>query len=119
MKTIHTVAFVLGCLALSMLAVACASQAQLDAGHELIAVTAKVSDPASPAGTALSPEEELELRASYDRLQGAEGLNWSQVGAAALGSLALLFPALRYLPNRFILGTAPDPDVKRVAGLPS
>lgn len=114
-----TVLYVLACIAACALVVACASQAQFDAGHELSAAMVAATDAAGPGGATVTPEEEAHIGDLYGRLRDAEGVDWSQVGAGVLGSLGVLFPALRLIPNRWILGGAPDADVKRAAGLPA
>jgi len=99
-------------------AISCLSQPQFDAGRELAQAAVTATDPASPGGAAVTTDEEAYLKLAYERLRGAEGYDWGQLGTSVLASLAAVFPALRLLPSRLFLGTAPDPDVQRAAGLP-
>jgi len=115
-KAILLSLYVVACFSAGALTVSCLSQGQFDAGRELAAAATEATDPAGPGGSTITPEEEARLSSLYTTLKGSEGVDWQQLGATVLASLATVFPALRFLPSRYILGTQPDPDVKRVAG---
>lgn len=102
-------------LALVLFCVACASQAQVDAGHALAEATVRATDPTSDGGAAITPDEEAQIRALYADLVGAEGIDWREVGGGVVASLALLFPALRLLPNRFFLGNKEGAALDKLA----
>lgn len=114
-----TTLYVLSCLALCLLAVSCASEPQIQAARDVAAVVLAATDPAGPGGAAITAEEEAGIAEAFARARSAEGMNWREVGAGAVAALATVIPALRLLPSRWILGSAPDPDVKRAAGLPA
>lgn len=46
-----------------------------------------------------------------------EGFDWATVGAAAGTALLAMFPMLRYVPNRYLIGQAEADAVDKAAGI--
>lgn len=105
-------AYVLSLVGLTMLAISCASQAQFDAGHELAAAAVAATDPSSPGGADVTPEEQEHITTLYGKLKDAEGIDWKQLAATVGAGVAALIPGLRYglpfilarIPNEHIIG---------------
>lgn len=117
-KIAFTTAYVLVCLAFATLVASCTgagmspeqNSAMIDL-QESIAFIVKDG--------IFEPKELEELAAKIEALRAAPagpGLA-TTIGAAAGTALLAMFPILRAIPNRFILGSSPDPEVARVAGL--
>lgn len=117
-NTLGIVLYVLALIAATALFVSCASESQIKATSDLSTAIG-----AATADGVVTIDEEAVIAEKVEALKDAPGIDWSTVGAA-LGATALgAFPALRLLlpliPNRHILGSEPDADVKRAAGLPA
>lgn len=113
MKSLPLLLVALVLLLLALLVHSCNSPAQANAAHEL----AETIERATADGIVTQEEADL-IAVKMRAFSSAPGVNWGEVLATGLGTLAAAFVGLRYVPNRHILGSAPDPDVARAAGLP-
>ena len=95
-----TALYVIGCLLLTLLFIACASP-------ERQAAQASFADAynAATSDGVISPDEAKDLAAKWKLVQDSPSdFSWATVGAAAGTALLAVFPMLRYLPNGLIIG---------------
>lgn len=109
-----TTLYVLACVALTMLAVSCiANPGKAEARAALVdEITKTIVD--SGALVTFEQVEAIDAKlAAYENEPDGVLPDWAELPLAIVGSLL----AARGLPNRFLLGTQPDPEVARVAGV--
>lgn len=113
-----TVLYVLACVALAGLAVSCMGTPSPQ--QESAAVAFQETLSRAMADGIVTPEEaaEIEIRWKAWRTAPSGTSPGAILGAAVGTTLLAAFPILRMIPNRWILGTEPDPEVARVAGTP-
>lgn len=114
--------YVLACVALAGLVVACAGTQSKE--QESAAVAFQETFSRAMADGIVTPEEAAEIEIRWKAWRTApSGPGIGTIIGAAAGTVALsLYPGLRLIlpliANRHILGTEPDPEVARVAGAP-
>jgi len=117
-KIAFTAAYVVACVALCACAlISCKSSPEANEARR------SVLDSMAGALTdgVLTQAEVEEIQAGFDAYEAAPKggtPGWLEPVTTVVGSLAAGFLGLRYMPNRFILGSSPDPEVARAAGLP-
>jgi len=114
-QILFTVAYVIGCFALCLGLVSCVgtmSKEQESAAFDFQETLAFVF-----ADGVVTPDEAAEVDLKWKALRAAPAGPpvGTVIGAAAGTALLTMFPLLRAIPNRWILGTEPDPEVARVA----
>ncbi len=111
MKTLYTTLYVL--VLVGFLALFLSACGERPTTTKLDAVVTSVT-----ADGAVSVDEVKQLVAAFKEDKEASGAStWKLIGAAAGSALTAMFPILRLIPNRWILGTQPDPEVALVAGM--
>ena len=111
------VAFVISLVAITSLCVSCLSQTQLDIAHQLAAATVNATDPSSPGGETITLDEQQHLEELYRAVVATPGLDWRQVAAGVLGAVGTIIPALRYLPNSWIIGKQEAAHLDKASGV--
>lgn len=117
-RTLLVVAYVVSCVLLCALIVSCKTS------PEALEARRSVLDSMAGALTdgVLTQAEVEDIQAGFDAYEAAPKggtPGWLEPVTTVVGSLAAGFLGLRYMPNRYILGSSPDPEVARAAGLPA
>lgn len=117
MKVLWISVYACACIAAAVLTVAACNSSGRDEAR--LALRKEVDAVLAAHGVIPSEDEAARINRRIVDLDEASGFDWQSFGATVSATIAIFLPLLRILPNRYILGSAHDPEVARVAGMSS